>query len=148
MRQRRDLLRLSCAAHALDLDRVRGLAQSRRIHQCDGQSADVHPLREEIARRSRHVRHDRARGADERVEQARLARVRPAGDDHQAAVAHDAAGAAFTNQRFERGLHLAQLAGGLLARDEMKSFLGEVERRLEPRREIEHARVDRPESPW
>ena len=55
--------------------------QAGRVDERHAQAVDVHDFGHQIARRARHVGHDRARGADQRVEQARLADVRLA-DDH------------------------------------------------------------------
>ena len=65
--------------HALRLDVVVD-AKTRRIDERDAQPVEVDRLGDQIARRAGHVGDDRARRADQRVEQARLADVRLADD--------------------------------------------------------------------
>ena len=59
------------------------LAQAGGVDQRHRHAVDVDALGQQIARRAGHLGDDRARGAGERVEEARLARVRPADDDHR-----------------------------------------------------------------
>ena len=59
------------------------IAQAGRIHERDRQALDIDPLGQHIARRSRDVGHNRARRADQRIEEARLPGVRPARDHHR-----------------------------------------------------------------
>src|SRR6476661_945420 len=92
-RQRRDAARLISALDALDLDRVRGVAQAGSVHERHGNAADVHALRQHVARRAWYGGHDRPRGAGQRIEQARLARIRPPDDDDEPALAQHAADA-------------------------------------------------------
>ena len=67
---RRDLLRLARAIDAFHLDDVGRLAQPGGIDQRHREAVEIDLLRQQIARRPRNRGHDRARAADERVEQA------------------------------------------------------------------------------
>ena len=64
-----------------DLDRIRGGAvHAGRIDDRHRNAVDVDRLGQQIARRAGSLRDDGASRAGEPVEEARLARVRPAGD--------------------------------------------------------------------
>ena len=103
---------------------------------------------DEIARRAGHVGHDRARGADERVEQARLADVRLADDRDLSPRAPAGRGAPSrsnaSSARAQPRRSPTSTAPGL---DEVIALFGKIDRRFEPRDQIEQRRVDRRRSP-
>ena len=70
-----DTHRAARAFHALRLHRVVGRSESRRVDQRHPEPIQIHDLGDEIACGARYVGDDRARGAHERVEQARFADV-------------------------------------------------------------------------
>ena len=73
-RQGSHLLRLLRACDTFGLDRIVRLANPGRVHERDRNTVDVDAFGDQIPRRPWHIRDDGARGADERVEQAGLAR--------------------------------------------------------------------------
>ena len=77
--------------YALRLDRVVAVAQASRIHERDPKAQQVDRLGDQIARRPRNVRHDRARRPHERVEEARLAGIGTADDDDLQSLPHETA---------------------------------------------------------
>ena len=82
-------------------------------------------------------------GAGEAVEQARLASIRPAGDHDLHPFANQPAATRDAEQRVdvvERSTSIAVGCG--LGVDEVIALVGKVQRRLEPRGEIEQALVD------
>ena len=77
-------------------------AQSRRVDDRERHAADVDALRQQIARRARHVGDDRPRRAGEPVEQARLAGVRPPDDRDGQSFADQPPARRVRQQRVER----------------------------------------------
>ena len=94
---------VSCARRARAtpsrFDGVAGFAEPGGVNERDRQALDVHALGQQVPRRPGNLGHDRARRADERVEQTRFAGVRPAGDHDQPALANHPAGAALEAER-------------------------------------------------
>jgi hypothetical protein len=83
------------AAHAFAFDQVARLAQAGRVDQGQYDAVDVDAFAQQVARRAGNRRDDRAIALRQRIEQTRLAGVRPADDDDMQAVAqHDAAASA------------------------------------------------------
>ncbi len=72
----------------LRLDRVGALAQPRRVHQQHRQAFEVQPNLQRIPRRARNRGDDRDVAPGQRVEQARLAGIGRAGQDHDETLAH------------------------------------------------------------
>ena len=120
-----------------------GLAKAGRVDERDPQAVEIDDFGHEIARRSWHVGDDRARRADERVEEARLADVRLA-DDRDLQPFADQPPAPRVGEQPSRPLdervdRCRQRAGI----DEVIALFGKIDRRFEPRDEIEQRRVDR-----
>ena len=88
-REVRHRVRLPRSGHAFGFDRVGRRAKARRIDERHAQAVEVDRFRDQVARRARDVGHDRARGAGERVEDARLAHVRLADDRDLQSLAHE-----------------------------------------------------------
>ena len=72
------------------LHRVARLPKPGCIRQQDAHPADLHGLGQRIPRRAGNIRHNRALSAQQRVQQAALARVRPAAEHHAQALVLDA----------------------------------------------------------
>ena len=81
------------------LDDVGRLAKAGGVDERDAKPVEIDRLGHEIARRARHLGDDRARRADERVEQARLPDVRRADDRDLQPFADQAAAARVGEQR-------------------------------------------------
>ena len=61
--------------HADALNRISGFAQSGRIRQQDADSAHLHGFGQRVSRRAGNIRHDCPLAAQQRIQQAALARV-------------------------------------------------------------------------
>ena len=143
--QVRDRARLTRARDAFVLDRVAGaLAQAGRVDQRERQAVDVDALGHQIARRARDVGDDRARRAGERVEQARLARVRPSDDRRPSALRGSAgrARASASSASIAPTHRVDRPRAAASGVDEVIALVRKIERRLEPRDQIEQRRVD------
>ena len=87
---------------AFGLDGVAAVARRPAVStSVTGTPVDVDGLGHEIARRAGNVGDDRAAGAGEPVEQARLAGVRPPDDRDLRALAHEPAAPGVGQQRVE-----------------------------------------------
>ena len=64
-------------------------ANSGSVDERDAQSVEIDRLGHQVARRAWHVGHDGARGADQRVEEARLSNVGPADNRYLEPFAHE-----------------------------------------------------------
>ena len=113
--------RLFRALHANALHCVARLAQPRRIRQQHAHAANLHGFGQRIPRRAGNIRHNRALAAQQRVEQAALARVRPAAEHHAQSLILDTPRPRVTgglqsgrnrfagSRHFQRGLRLFHL---------------------------------------
>ena len=96
----------------------------------------------QIARRAGHVRDDRARRAGERVEQARLADVRLADDRDLQSFANQPAARAVREQRVGVARAARRSRRQRAGLDEVIALFRKIDRRLEPRDQIEQRRID------
>ena len=128
--------------HALGFDGIPHIAEACGVDERDRQAADVHALGHQIAGRPGDVGDDRPRCADEAVEQARFARVRAAGNHDETALTHHAPRVSFADQRLERFMRALELEAALVASDEVEAFVRKIQRRLQPRSQVEQPRVD------
>ncbi len=142
-RKRRDGLRLAGARDAFDLDRIGRVAQTGGVDQRHRNAVEIDALGQRVAGGAGNLGHDRPRGAEQGVEQTGFSGVRPADNHDHPAFADDAAGARLTEQSSEARGNRVEFAAGLVAGEEVKTFLGEIERRFEPRRQIEQRGIRR-----
>ncbi|OLB60903.1 MAG: hypothetical protein AUI11_11970 [Acidobacteria bacterium 13_2_20CM_2_66_4] len=130
------------AFDAFRFDPFARLAQARRVDERDPQAVEIDDLCDEIARRARNVGHDRARRAGERVEQTRLADVGPPDDRDLQAVANQLPAPRAGEQRRRSSGQIVNRPAERSGLDEVISLVREIDRRLEPRDEVEERGVE------
>ena len=133
------------APQALDLDHVVGVAQARGVHDVDRQAVDVDPLAQQVARRARDLGDDRRVVARERVQQGRLAGVRPARDHDVQPVAQRPALARRVRDRREALADLGEPVAHFLRLEELRVLVRKVDRRLDVGAQLHHAQRERPD---
>ena len=131
------------ARDAFLLHDIRRVANAGRIDQRQRQPADVGPLGQQVARRARDRRDDGAVGVQQRVEQARLADVRRADDRHGAPSRTSRPRSACASSASMRAITPAIASPRFLRRHEVIALVREIERRLEPRDDVEQIAFDR-----
>ncbi len=118
-------------AHAFDLDGVGCVAHSGRVDDRERETVERDPLPQRVARGPRNLGHDRGVVTRERVEQARLARVRRPGDRQIEPVAQHGAVLRFGEEGAQRGLEALEVAAQRADGSGVDLLVGEVEPRLE-----------------
>ena len=138
----RRLRRGARALNAFTLDDLLGLADARGVDERDRDAADVAALGQQVARRAGDLRDDRAIGADECVEEARLSNVGAADDRDLAAFTNHAALTRAGEQRADLRVHDGERGAHFVGHDEVIALVREIERRFQLDDEIEQRLAD------
>ena len=138
----RRLRRGARALHAFTLDDLLRLADARGIDERDRDAADVAALCQQVARRAGDLRDDRAVGADECVEEARLSNVGAADDRDLTAFTNHAALTRAGEQRADLRVHDGERSAHFVGHDEVIALVRKIERRFQFDDEIEQRLAD------
>ena len=129
--------------NALDFDRIdRPRMDARGIDEGHRDAIDVDCFGHQIARGSGRVGDDRAPLSGEAVEQARLARVRPAREHHVHSFADEPSARRRAEQRVQLADDAPDLARSVARLDEVISLVWKVERRFQANGQVEEHAVD------
>ena len=120
------------------LDGVRGHSQSRGVDDAEWQSIDLDSLTQDVARCAGFGCDDRGVMSRESIQQARLARVRTAGDDYDHAVAQKLAAPRIRFERTQRLEHAVQACGEFTFGEKVDLLLGKIDRRFDKHAQIDH----------
>jgi hypothetical protein len=122
------------------LDFIAGIAQAGGIHQVERNPVDLDGFAQRVARGARNRRDDRPLHAREPIEQAGLADIGPASEHHLDPGPQQASLAAACQNLLERGAQTRQARGGIVAMQRVHVLLGEIERCLGQRPQLDQLR--------